>query len=293
MAARAGVSTHAVRGERRRRGIARYDGRRDIIEWTEPTLSLLGTDTDASVAAELGIHRDRVTYRRRLLGIPAWGYSPDRSRSKVVWSRRALALLGTAPDVTVARKLRLSREQVWWKRRLLGVASFVPARHIHWPAAAVERLGKEPDRRIARDLGLRPAVVKAKRERLGLPPYEYAVPIARGRRWKTLLKLTNGQISARYGLSSHAISKLRREYGMPAPGRARWTPDVLRRLGTQSDLSIAREMASAARPSSTSAAGWASRHGTPGHRGPGRSFGCSGGFRTPWLRAGSACPHSW
>lgn len=93
VAARAGVSPSAVARERRRRGIARWNGRRDPVEWTEPMLSLLGTDTDANVAAELGIHPASANHRRRVLGVPSFGLSPARSRSKVVWSRRALALL--------------------------------------------------------------------------------------------------------------------------------------------------------------------------------------------------------
>lgn len=142
----------------------------------------------------------------------------------------------------MARKLRLSQPIVWWKRRLLCVPSFVPARRILWTPSVVKRFGKEPDRRIARDLGVLPMTVKYKREALGIPPFQYAAPIVRTARWKTLLKLTNPELAKRFRMSSKAIAKLRHDYGIPAPGRPTWTPDVLRRLGKQSDVSIAREL---------------------------------------------------
>ena len=91
---------------------------------------------------------------------------------------------------------------------------------------------------------MRPATVLTKREQLGIPPLRTERPIVRTKRLKDLLVLPSQMLVREHGLSSNVIAKLRREYGVNAPGWAtnRWTPDVLARLGREPNTVIAREL---------------------------------------------------
>jgi DNA-binding CsgD family transcriptional regulator len=242
VAARAGVSAIAVSAERRRRGIA---GRRGpVVEWSEDMVSRLGTDTDAAIAEELRLSASSVAYKRRRLGIRAYGPDSGGPRPRVRWRRSMLALLGKAPDREVAKRLGLTREQVWWKRQQLGIRSFVPPpRPVEWPRWALRLLGWRHTE-IARRLGIQPKTVLAKRQQLGIPAFAEERPIVRTKALKRLLALPNRVLVREHGLSVSMIGRLRREYGVRAPGSQppRWTGEVVARLGREPDAVIAREL---------------------------------------------------
>lgn len=245
VALRAGVSAPTVRDERSRRGIASFRRRGPVVTWTEAMLALLGTDIDAAVADGLGLTAYSVNHRRRVLGIPAYGGGAGGSRSRVRWRPRMLALLGTASDNVVAKRLGLTRQVVWWKRQQLGIRSFAPPiLAVVWPKAVLSGLGRRRDTDIARELGVRPATVLKKREQLGIPPLRTERPIVRTERLKDLLVLPSHVLVREHGLSATVIRKLRREYGVRDPERPsdRWTPEVLARLGREPDTVIARKL---------------------------------------------------
>jgi hypothetical protein len=105
-------------------------------------------------------------------------------------------------------------------------------------------LGRRRDTEIARELGVRPATVLKKREQLRIPPLRTERPIVRTKRLKDLLVLPSHVLVREHGLSSNVIAKLRREYGVNAPGWAtnRWTLEIVSRLGREPDTVIAREL---------------------------------------------------
>jgi hypothetical protein len=86
--------------------------------------------------------------------------------------------------------------------------------------------------------------VLEKREQLGIAPLRTERPIVRTKQLKKLLVLPTHVLVREHGLSEQVIGKLRREYGVKAPGKQpdRWTPEILARLGREPDMVIAREL---------------------------------------------------
>lgn len=86
--------------------------------WTEEEERLLGTMTDAKLAAKLGRSPSAVTMKRLDQGI-----APSRPRSRR-WSEQELALLGKMTDAKLAARMGVSRKHVLQKRRTLGRRAF-------------------------------------------------------------------------------------------------------------------------------------------------------------------------
>ena len=93
----------------------------DHRPWTPREVELLGTDTDAVIAARIGRGPGAVRIKRWGLGIPAHG--PHRRE----WTKRELSLLGTMTDTALAERLGVSREHVRVIRRQHGVECYSPA----------------------------------------------------------------------------------------------------------------------------------------------------------------------
>ena len=244
VAKRAGVVAQTVSRERRRRGIPPFEPRRPRIEWTRAMLALLGTDTDGNVAAELRVHVGSVQLRRRVLHIPPFGRGGG-PRSQFRWTARALNLLGKASDTDVGRRLGIHASSVWFKRKELEVPSFRPwPARVRWSARMIALLGQQGDLEVARRFRISPQSVRLKREHLRIAAYRSARPIARTPALRAALKLPNRALRERYQMSAFVITKLRREYGVPAPGRHphRWVKAMVARLGKETDSSLAREM---------------------------------------------------
>jgi hypothetical protein len=244
-ARRAGVSLHAVKNERLRRGIAPCRNPRPVIVWTQEMLRRLGTDTDRAVAAAIGVDQRSVTRKRLLLKIPAFVYR-GAPRPEPRWTLRALALLGRASDQDVARRLGMSVTAVNWKRRRLGIKSYQPPRpKVAWTGSKLRLLGRVTDAEAARRLGIDKATVRSKRAELGIPPHGFrGEPIARTPKLKALLRLTTRELWEEHGLWPSVVAKLRREYGIATPDGhvRRWTKALLARLGKEPDVEIARAM---------------------------------------------------
>ena len=88
---------------------------------------MLGTIPDREVAERTGLTEAAVLSRRRVLKIAAFvKRKPQRKPPK--WTPTKYALLGTAPDHVIARKLRCSPLSMFNRRRKLGFLLFRTAR---------------------------------------------------------------------------------------------------------------------------------------------------------------------
>jgi hypothetical protein len=115
-----------------------------------------------------------------------------------------------------------------------------------WTPAALADLGRRSDLDIARRLRVHTSTVSRKREELGLAPFRGRVqPILRTPALKTLLRRTgNRALREKHGLSAFVITKLRREFGIRAPGAwpKRWSREAVARLGKESDTALAKAL---------------------------------------------------
>lgn len=83
--------------------------------WTAEAEALLGTASDRTIAAELGINRIAVACRRHELGIPSFG------TPALAWTAEMDARLGTDLDTVIAQKFGVTVWQVSWRRRQLSI----------------------------------------------------------------------------------------------------------------------------------------------------------------------------
>jgi hypothetical protein len=98
--------------------------------WQPEWDTLLGTMTDAALAARRGVNRTVVSRRRWALGIAAYGHGPDAAPRR--WTAAEDALLGTRPDAVIAVELGRDFRAVFRRRRKLGVAPY----RRHWRRGA-------------------------------------------------------------------------------------------------------------------------------------------------------------
>lgn len=87
--------------------------------WTPDEDALIGTDTDARVAAKLpGRSTVAVKLRRHRLGIGG------RGRAKRPWTDAEIALLGTMPDGQLAAQLGITKGTVLLARQSRNIKPF-------------------------------------------------------------------------------------------------------------------------------------------------------------------------
>ena len=82
------------------------------------------------------------------------------------WTAAEEALLGTAPDPMIAKRLRRTRIGVTQRRSLLKIAAFGWGQYstpIKWGITELSLLGRYPDKNVAKITGRSLAEVKAKR----------------------------------------------------------------------------------------------------------------------------------
>lgn len=87
------------------------------MKWTPAEIKLLGTGTDAAIAAKLGRSEDAVLSKRIKAGIAA----KPKARQ---WTRAELARLGKVSDATLAAQLGCSRRHVMVTRERRGIFPF-------------------------------------------------------------------------------------------------------------------------------------------------------------------------
>lgn len=99
--------------------------------WTPELEARLGLDTDAQIAADMGITRKAVSYRRAVLGIVAplehWQRGkppPMGGHNRIVLSDAILARLGKAPDYVLAAEAGVAKAAVARLRRKVGIPDY-------------------------------------------------------------------------------------------------------------------------------------------------------------------------
>lgn len=165
-----GISRKSVMRKRKELGIESYAvGTQFWHPWTEEEIARLGKTTDRELAEQLGIQPMCVTSKRRQLGIESFAKA---SGLKIphAWTEREIALLGTKPDVEVARELDLGVGVVWKKRNNLGIPTDPSSKRSSdkWTPGILARLGKEPLQKIAEEIGVTREAVRQKCVKLGI-----------------------------------------------------------------------------------------------------------------------------
>ncbi len=244
--------------ERKRRGIEAFKPVGEPIAWTRERIGLLGTDSDAAVARELGLHCASVKYKRQLLRIPPC--HPKRRPSTVgyLWTPEEVALLGTMPDAALARALGITKGMVTWKRMTTGIPAFRTKRRTYpWTEELIALLGRMPDREVARISGFSVSAVQRKRAALGIAAEGKFGVVVPTPDLVELLHQKSVEVRLQTGLSPTTIRVLRQKLGIQR--FRRWTPELIARLGHEPDSRIARELGISA--TSVHKKRW--RHGIP------------------------------
>jgi hypothetical protein len=171
-------------------------------DWTDDEIALLGTQSDAAIARQLGLTEAVVYNQRRRLRIarPVERWSDDqirllgtatdaeiarrlgkneaavrgkRLKQKIPstirrWTPEEIALLGRDSDPNIARKLGRPAWSVWEKRKSLGIAPFGPR---EWTDEDDSWLGTDTDLAVAKGLGRTAEAVRLRRNKLGIKPW--------------------------------------------------------------------------------------------------------------------------
>ncbi|WP_211466523.1 DUF746 domain-containing protein [Collimonas silvisoli] len=190
--------------------------------WTAKVDALLGTTTDAAIAARLQILPESVAMRRRKLGIAAF----NTAVVWVEWTKEMDALLGTAPDPVIAAQLRIPAPSVGNRRRKLGIAQVGNA-VVKWTAEMDALLGTAPDATIAAKLGCIPETVGERRRKLGIAPFSIASLTWTKQREALLGTDTDPAIAKKLGLSHGQVRLRRQSLGIPA---AKPHPEALKKI---------------------------------------------------------------
>jgi len=90
--------------------------------WKPEWDALLGSEPDRKLAMRLGVNRQLVFSRPKLLGIA--GTRPNPAHKARNWKASEDALLGTSPDREVAERLGCGLMAVYFRRQKLGVPAF-------------------------------------------------------------------------------------------------------------------------------------------------------------------------
>ena len=91
------------------------------------------------------------------------------------WTEEELNLLGTTKDKDLAKKLRLSKYQVFYKRSQLKIPSFVTRKPIacthDWTKKELALLGTDSDSNIAEKIGISSYMVRRWRVKLSISSF--------------------------------------------------------------------------------------------------------------------------
>ncbi|HSL83195.1 MAG TPA: hypothetical protein VLF66_10480, partial [Thermoanaerobaculia bacterium] len=195
----------------------------------EPTFQ----DLDPAASGE--VDREHSTATEQAARVEALSGLPDDWRSHRAWQPEELALVGTAPDPEIAKRLNRTIEGVKSQRRKLRRVRRALRR---WAAEEIELLGTATDPEVAERLGRSISAVRCKRSSLRIPDF-----LARGLRWQPheielLGAAPDQEIAERLGRSQQAVSEKRRKLGIPTFARV----DPARRsIARERRLHAARE----------------------------------------------------
>lgn len=152
------------------------------------------------------------------------------------WPAEAIALLGTAPDSEIGRRLGLSRFAVRSMRAKRGIRSARKGLR----ARLLPLMGTMTDVAAGRQAGCSAYTVREHRRELGIPAFarqepKHFLPVEA----QALLGvMTDADLAARFGLPSSFVTKQRNKVGLPA-FRKSATAAAIPLLGVASDAKVA------------------------------------------------------
>lgn len=167
-----------------------------ILDWTPGIIARFGKESDAVIAADLGVSRKAVTYQRWVRGIAPYtgrGNSPPpppgRKFQAKVLPEWVIEQLGQKPDYVLAQEAGVSKSAIAARRRERGIAPYAEqtgqtgkfgADHTKpWTELTpeiIEQLGKVPDRVLAAQANVGIDIIRGRRYQLGIVPYARSRP---------------------------------------------------------------------------------------------------------------------
>jgi hypothetical protein len=185
--------------------------------WTEHFTSLLGTMSDAKVAALMSITDTAVNVKRRKLGIPSFGKSTLQSKHK--WTKAELAMFKSMNDHQIGKALGLDNTTVHRQRLRMGMLpkKRSPLAHV-WTKKELSMLGKINDVQYALKFKMSRRQVKEKRYELGIPAANSKqIDQKWDPKWeKWMAKLSDKQVADKFGVSAARVRTRRLTLGIPS-----------------------------------------------------------------------------
>ena len=203
------------------------------VDWS---IQPLGEMTDAEIARQLGVSRERVRQIRARAGIPKYVEPPAQ------WE----AQLGTRSDPDIAADYGVPVSLVSSRRKTHGILGYFPSSR--WDDEPL--LGRVPDRVLAEKHGVHLVSIATARWNRGIPAWRGA-----SIDWDAetrLGKVYDEVLAKEYGVTSRSVGSARKWRGIPPLPRppSRWDSEPL--LGKVMDVELAQKHG--VRPSSVSAA---------------------------------------
>lgn len=105
------------------------------------------------------------------------------------------------------------------------------------------KLGRITDVALARQIGVSPTTVLRRRLRLNVPRFCILNQVLKKSRnlGKDLQAMSLSKLADKYGVSRSTMVRARESYGIKVPHNKRVTPQILKRLGTMSDVDLAKK----------------------------------------------------
>lgn len=171
------------------------------------------------------------------------------NRTRTIWTRKNIAMLGTMTDAALARKLRVAVGTVLRKRQKLGIPASRPPKTIDWTPSVIAMLGRVPDGEVARICDMNILSVHKKRTSLGIRCYA-----RKSKSWHywtkkeiaLLGKMPDGDVALRTGINKASVAWKRCKLGIPPFTQKRpkklltdWTRKEIAVLGKMTDAAAA------------------------------------------------------
>ena len=232
--------------------------RKKELDW-ETIYPLLGVKSDRKIAAMYKVSASPIRSRRIALGVPAyirgqeWDWASidpllragvsiidislkfsihgptlyDRCRKLGIFKPKPEPpcwpkidpLLGTLPDVKLAREFNVSETAIATRRKQLGVPACLKWKIIDW-SKVDPYLGRYTDREIAEEAGVSEARVSSRRRRLGIPSFSNHLGNIERIDWKAIERhlgtMPDKKLADKFNVSSSSICRKRLDLGIKA-----------------------------------------------------------------------------
>jgi len=238
-----GCSRASVYTRRRQLGIPRSIQSLTPVNkfvWTSEIDAQIGTIADQQLAEKLGVTRNTVGKRRRLLGIAA-KVEPLTS----IWTPELDALFSTTSNMEIARRLGISSTTVQLRRKVLNIAPYVKtekgSQDFQWTQEKDTLLGTASDTKLAALWGVSRGVVRSRRIQKNIPAYK---PTSRWTPEMVALlgTMSDAEIARKMGIDIQSVREHRWGLRIPINNSIVWTSDMEALLGTMSDKHLAHKL---------------------------------------------------